>query len=277
MAARFWVGGTGTWDASTTTNWAASSGGAGGETVPGSGDTVTFDGSSGGGTVTVNTTVNVTSITMGAFTGTLDFATNDNNVTLVSWSGTGSGTRTLNMGDGTWTITGTTGTVFTNQTSTNFTMNANGSTLLITAALTGTRTIDFGSRTYNIVTLVDTSGLSLPTDLFGACTIATLNLTPPVHVRGAPGVSHTVTNAINWAGTAYNSVIQIGTSSTTGVNAQFPLTGGGTMAWATFRSVTFTGSPVASNSFDLGDNSGITINGPSGGGGGGQRVIGAGN
>ena len=43
MANRFWVGGTGDWDASTKTHWAATSGGAGGETVPTSSDDVYFD------------------------------------------------------------------------------------------------------------------------------------------------------------------------------------------------------------------------------------------
>ena len=52
MASRFWVGGTGTWDASDTTHWATASNGAGGASVPGSSDAVTFDASSGGGTVT---------------------------------------------------------------------------------------------------------------------------------------------------------------------------------------------------------------------------------
>ena len=61
MASRFWVGGTGTWDASDTTHWAATSGGAGGQSVPTASDTATFDASSGGGTVTVNTTVNISS------------------------------------------------------------------------------------------------------------------------------------------------------------------------------------------------------------------------
>lgn len=42
-ADRYWVGGTGNWDASTTTHWAASSGGSGGETVPMNIDNVYFD------------------------------------------------------------------------------------------------------------------------------------------------------------------------------------------------------------------------------------------
>jgi hypothetical protein len=72
MASRFWVGGTGTWDNSDTTHWAASTGGAGGESVPGSSDTATFDASSGGGTITLNYSPSVVSITGGAHTGTFD-------------------------------------------------------------------------------------------------------------------------------------------------------------------------------------------------------------
>jgi hypothetical protein len=46
MADRYWVGGAGTWDATTTTNWAASSGGAGGASAPTSVDNVIFDSAS---------------------------------------------------------------------------------------------------------------------------------------------------------------------------------------------------------------------------------------
>lgn len=49
MADRYWVGGTGTWDASTTTNWATTSGGAGGASAPTSADNAYFDGASDAG------------------------------------------------------------------------------------------------------------------------------------------------------------------------------------------------------------------------------------
>jgi hypothetical protein len=52
------VGGSGTWDASTTTNWATTSGGAGGASAPTSADNAYFDGSSDSGapfTVTIGT------------------------------------------------------------------------------------------------------------------------------------------------------------------------------------------------------------------------------
>jgi hypothetical protein len=58
MADRYWVGGSGTWDASTTTNWATTSGGAGGASAPTSADNAYFDGSSDSGapfTVTIGT------------------------------------------------------------------------------------------------------------------------------------------------------------------------------------------------------------------------------
>lgn len=50
MADRYWVGGSGTWNTSTTTNWSASSGGSGGASVPTSADNVFIDGNSNTGT-----------------------------------------------------------------------------------------------------------------------------------------------------------------------------------------------------------------------------------
>lgn len=77
MSARFWVGGTGNWDAATTTNWAATSGGVGGQSVPTSGDTVTFDTLSNATayTVTVTATANCSDISFtNPLTGALTFA-----------------------------------------------------------------------------------------------------------------------------------------------------------------------------------------------------------
>lgn len=135
------MGGTGTWDASDTTHWSATSGGAGGQSVPIAADTVTLDGSSGGGTITVNTDFSVTSVTMGAFTGTLDFSVNNNSPTMQTFSYTGTGTRTLSMGNGTWSITGNNTTIWSGGTSTNLVFNANGATINCTySGATGTRT-----------------------------------------------------------------------------------------------------------------------------------------
>lgn len=47
MPERFWVGGSGTWNATNTTNWSDVTGGTGGQTVPTSADNVYFDANSG--------------------------------------------------------------------------------------------------------------------------------------------------------------------------------------------------------------------------------------
>ena len=85
MAARYWVGGNATWDATAGTKWALTSGGAGGQTVPGAADTVFFTALSGTVTVTWTTaSATVVSINSTGFTGT--HATGGNNKTL---NGTG--------------------------------------------------------------------------------------------------------------------------------------------------------------------------------------------
>lgn len=166
-ATRFWVGGTGTWDNSSTAHWSTSTGGATGASNPGIGDAVVFDASSGGGTVTPNYNLSVVSITMGAFTGTLDFSANNNSPTLQTFSGTGTGARTLNMGTGTWTITGNAATVWTLATVTNLTFSAGTSTLQFTyAGSTGTRTISTGGTSLSYNNILVSAGsdiISFPT------------------------------------------------------------------------------------------------------------------
>lgn len=71
MASRYWVGGTASWDGTAGTKWAATSGGAGGQSVPGSADDVFFDAASGAVTITQTTTpITVNSLNMTGFTGT---------------------------------------------------------------------------------------------------------------------------------------------------------------------------------------------------------------
>ena len=72
VAQRYWVGGAGTWDASTTTHWAATSNGAGGASVPTSSTDVYFDGNSGTGIASTGATGMVASdIDCTGYTGTL--------------------------------------------------------------------------------------------------------------------------------------------------------------------------------------------------------------
>lgn len=89
MADRYWVGGTATWDGTAGTKWAATSGGAGGESVPGLNDDVFFDANS-SGTVTIGTSRNARAVNCTGFTGTLAGTAAINvygDVTLVSGMG----------------------------------------------------------------------------------------------------------------------------------------------------------------------------------------------
>lgn len=257
MASRFWVGGTGTWDSSDTTHWAASSNGAGGQSVPTSADTVTFDGSSGGGTVTVNhATLNVQTLTTGAFTGTLDFSANNNNITITSstgYAGSGTGTRTINLGNGTWTLSNNSAT-WSMSTVTGLTLNANGSTIAFTSTTpSGTRDLQTGGLTFNNVTVTGYND----GDLFstsGAGTIASLTLGASVNWNIPQGTTITVTN-LSALGTAQRP---IGMQSSSIATATIAVTTAA-INHAAIRFITFTGSPIAHNSFDLGTNSGVTI------------------
>lgn len=80
MASRFWVGGTGTWDQTTTTHWSATSGGAGGVAVPTASDDVTFDANSGAGTVTISVSAPLRSLASAG--STITTLTQNSNIVL---------------------------------------------------------------------------------------------------------------------------------------------------------------------------------------------------
>ena len=276
-AARFWVGGTGTWDGSSTTNWAATSGGAGGQSVPGSSDTATFDSNSGGGTVTVNTAVTIQQLNVTTYTGTLDFATNNNNVDLsASPQGlnmTNSGVRTVNMGSGTWTFSGT-GVNLIDASGTNLTLSSSNANLVFSGN-SANRSASFGtSRTYGSLTINNNStkgwfALSATTAVtFGSVTVGSGN-----SVGFSQGITTTITGALIMTGTSSDPVML--TSNAPGTNiATVSVGSASTVDWGAVLRVTKAGagSITATNALDLGGNTGITITPPSAGGGG--RCIG---
>lgn len=100
MADRYWVGGSGTWNSSNTANWSTSSGGAGGASVPTSGDSVFFDQAS-TYTVTVSGTVNCASwnISAGPVTFTVTSSTMNiyGNVNWTTSSITFNGTSAITL------------------------------------------------------------------------------------------------------------------------------------------------------------------------------------
>jgi len=268
MANRFWVGGTDTWNSTAGSKWSTTSGGAGGSSVPGTGDVALFDANSGASTVTVDSpngagVVTVQTITLTGFTGTLDFATNDNNVTCsVGGVGGTSGAFTLNMGDGTWNMTGTGASVWTLHNG--MTLNAGASTLNILSTSTGAN-VNFANKTYNIVTVSVTNASGGQVNSQGSgTTFASLTLGSTEGKFNFIPVAMTVTSTFTVSGTASN---QIGVVPASGVTVT--LTGAtATATWAAFHRITASGAAItATNSFDLGGNSNVTISAPSVGGG----------
>lgn len=253
MAARFWIGGTGNWDAADTTHWSDTSGGAGGFSVPGSGDTVTLDGSSGGGTVTMTAGVTVTSITMGAFTGTLD--TNGQTVTVSGlWDGGGVGTRTVTLGAsvitvGSWDFFP----------STNLTFNANTSVI----TMNGISAVFFsGGLTYHEVIMTWSANQTL----YGAATYTNLKRIPSstgsssLYIFGTQTVTGTFTvtgydsanNRTLIASYTKGTAFTITAAAVSASNADFQdTTGAGAGSWDL--------SAITGGSGDCGGNSGITF------------------
>lgn len=164
MADRYWVGGTGVWDATTTTNWSATSGGAGGASAPTSADNVFFDAASNATAYTVTlgsaavftasvsgTTLTVTAVTSGtlAVGQTLSSLSLLLPGTTISALGTGTG------GVGTYTLSSTQATI----TSTGFSSNnASCADMTVGAPTTGNVTISNigGFTVYGSFTLAAT-------------------------------------------------------------------------------------------------------------------------
>jgi hypothetical protein len=214
---------------------------------------------------------------MGAFTGTLDFATNNNNVTLAGASGftnTGSGTRTLNMGSGIWTLSNNTA-LWSQAGATNLTFNANSSTISFTGTggTTSRRFLMGTSRTYSTVTFA--SGTS-PIIIDGATnTINTLTIAPGNTVLTPNNTTLTVTTFTNITGSSSTQTVFTSSNPVFG-RATVSSANNWTCTWCGFGAMVFTGGGTfsATNSFDFMGNSGITITPPSGGGSCPGRIIG---
>lgn len=207
---------------------------------------------------------------MGAFTGTFDNSVNNNNIT-VSNSGnainlSGSGTRTINLGTATYTLTNATCT-FTVAVTTNLTLSSSNATITFTSTASGNRTITTGaSRTFGTVNCAAGAAGANARYSIGAggagLTIGTLNVNAPSNVFLTDGPL-TISSAISCTG---SSSAQIGLQTdTAGFALTLNLPGSSTLAWCSIRDVAFTGSPTATNSFDLGNVSGISISAPTGG------------
>lgn len=210
MAARFWVtGGTGNWN--DTSNWSLLSGSISGASVPGSADTAAFDASSGSGTVTLDISPTIQTLTCTGFTGTLAFGTN-----TISLNSTG----TIFTGATTMTVTGTPQIIATNSSATARTINpglvseANAISFRITA---GTGTVTFTSGNSNVLNLDFTDGTN-PTGYAGA--LANINPTVYGNFKASTGMTKTAgTGTITFGATSGTKTI-----NTAGVTFDNPFT-----------------------------------------------------
>lgn len=145
MANRYWVGGNGTWDGTTTTNWSTTSGGAGGASVPGTADAVLFDYNSGTGTATIATgyTPNIVSINYQPN----NFTLNLNNNTLITQTYSQANiaatnvNRVIAFGNGQINVTGFNATVATFRYDTGLSYTGNSKFNFTYTGNVGTRTI----------------------------------------------------------------------------------------------------------------------------------------
>ena len=276
MAARYWIGGAGTWSSANTANWSATSGGAGGASVPGSADTPIFDANSGSGVVTfTNGGVAVSIITinnanielsLGAAlvqVGSLSlvagtFTTNNYNYTGLQFNSSNSNTRTINLGSSTVTLSG--GTAITLTTSTNLTFNA-GTSSIVCSNLS----VTFGAsgQTFNNVSFTTTGGTAH--QIQGANTFNNLTVAGRTSAGILP-VSFTANQTINGtltlsAGT--NATMRTSVrSNTIGETRTLTCAAVASLTDIDFRDITIAGAAAPVSGTRLGDckgTSGITF------------------
>lgn len=238
MANRYWVGGTGSWDGTAGTKWAATSGGTGGASVPTTADDVFFDaGSNGGGGTTVTIATGNTgakSINCTGFTRTLTGTaaiTVAGSVTLVAgMTYTHTGTVTFT---GTGTLT-TAGKNFSGVTvdgagitlTLGDALNTNGRAITVTQGTFATAnfSVTFGGGDFN------SSGTATRAIQLGSSTL-TLAGNAPFNISGSNLTFNAGTSQINH------------TSITASLNASISLT---------FYNYSFTGASAGARSITAG-------------------------
>ena len=233
MATRYWVGGSGTWDTTTTTNWSATTGGAGGASAPTSTDNVIIDTSSGTGTITctagvcADLTVTATqAIILGAASSTLSVYGNltfpatgsfTNGSVIITFAATTTGKTITTNGVSLYSI------VF-NGVGGGWTL---GSAVTITAGARAAITLTNGTfdtssaGNYNI-TGTGGGGISLGVGtktLNLNATTLTFNAGAIDFVTNATGFTcNAGTSTVTWSTTSTNTVLSAGTISLYNVN-----------------------------------------------------------
>lgn len=256
MADRYWVGGTGTWDATTPTNWATTSGGAGGASAPTSADNVFFDAGSdaaGSFTVTIGLNAVCADITAGGLDATMTLTGS------AAWSIYGSLTfpatnfTRLYSGEITFKATTTGKTITTNgatissSAGNGVTFDGVGGSWTLGSSLTASGNIDlkngtFNSNGFNVTANAFTSNYTNTRALTLGASTLTFSSSSPLGSFGLVATNLTLT-----AGTS--TIVCSGATSNfvgnglTYYNVSFTNAGAGTKTLAgvnTFNNLTFT-------------------------------------
>ena len=246
MATRYWVGGAGTWDATTTTNWSATSGGASGASAPTSVDNVIFDTASNAiaYAVTVGTNAVAQDITIaGPAVGNVTITWSATSVINCygSWTNAATGVvLSTSSGCNTNFLATTTGKTFTTNgvifgTGSNINFNGAGGGWTLGSALTTLGAVTVNAGTFNTgsysvtASFINSSNTAVRAITLGSSTI-TLS-------SGAPWVFTTSTNLTFNAGTS---------TITCNTGASITFAGGG----LTYYNVNFTSTSGAATTIN---------------------------
>lgn len=271
MANRYWVGGSGTWDTTSTTHWSATSGGSGGASVPTSADAVFFDAHSFGTgspyTITLQSgvTLNCASLTI-SFSASTPVGTTltTTGTTLVCATGSFSAIHTstsaaVNITLGASTISCTNWTVSGSA----ITLSAASATIQLNAS-SGT---DFkgGSKTYGTL-LIANNAVTSTTTVTGNNTIGTLSSTKTVaHSIVFPSGGTTTIGSWGVSGSA--GALAAIRSSSTSTKTNLVYSGSGVVSADYLSANDIAASPantwyVGTHSVDGLDNTGLIFTGP---------------
>jgi fibronectin-binding autotransporter adhesin len=240
---RYWRGGTGTWDASTTTNWSATSGGSGGASVPTSADAVIFDTLSNATAYTVTCTatqLRCAALTMGGP------ATGN-----VTWAGTGPLAIHGNVSLAASGITNSyTGNITLSGSATGKTFTVNGNSPASPTEINGVGcgwTLGSALSIGNILTVTNGS-ISLSTFNLTCSTISSVNGNTRSIDLGSSTVAIFSTGITfsSVAADASNLTFTAGTSQINLAAGSLTITGGG----KTFNNVSITGTGAGNYTFN---------------------------
>jgi hypothetical protein len=224
--ARYWVGGTAAWDGTAGTKWAATSGGAGGESVPTTADDVFFDSNSSGTCTIAGGNTGAKSINCTGFTGTITHSANitvDGSITLVSG-------MTFNGSTSVFTLTGIGTLVTAGKQFSTVTINSPSADITLGDALNLGL---FNSRNLNLTQgSLDTANYNVTCAAFNSSNSNVRSLT-----LGSSTIS--VNTVFNLA-TSTNLVFSSGTSQINLSGNQATFSGGGN----TFHNVSFINDSV---------------------------------